>query len=467
MKSFADLQLSEPLCQALEKEKYSVPTEIQEQSIPHLMEGGDLLGSAQTGTGKTAAFALPVLEQISKIGKRPRRREVRALVLVPTRELAEQVCNSFNRYGRFTKCHSTAVFGGVGYVPQVKALRSGVDVLVATPGRLLDLFEAGHLDLEYVKHFIMDEADRMLDMGFKDDLERIIVELPEDRQTMLFSATMHTSIVKLAKKILNNPKRVSISPTVVTADNINEQVIFVKPENKNKQLLELLEDDEIGRAIVFTRTKRMADQLSKKLNTKRMKADAIHGDKRQNARQRSLAKFKKGKVRILVATDVAARGIDVDGITHVFNYELSDEPENYVHRIGRTARAGKNGTAITLCDPNDRGMLLSVQRLLKRKLEVNEVAEYHNATLAARCVQEEKPKSKRRKRGGRPSSRSSSAKGNSSNRQSSSKRRGKAQEDRASNNSSPGGKAGAKSKKRWSNAKKRKRTSGSKASMSA
>jgi ATP-dependent RNA helicase RhlE len=403
MTTFADLQLKDALCRALEKEGYEKPTEIQAASIPHLLTGGDLLGSAQTGTGKTAAFALPILEHLSEIGKRPRRHEVRALVLTPTRELANQVTDSFNRYAHFTKCHATAVYGGVGYVPQVRALRSGADVLVATPGRLLDLFEEGHLDLEFVKHFVLDEADRMLDMGFKDDLERIVSELPKERQTILFSATMPPAIAKLAKKILDNPKRVNISDVPVTAHNIDEQVMFVKRNDKNAQLLELLKDDQIERAIVFTRTKRMADQLSKSLNTKKMKADAIHGDKRQNARQRSLQKFKNGKVRVLVATDVAARGIDVDGVSHVINYELSDEPENYVHRIGRTARAGKSGIAVTICDPEDRGLLLGVERLLKRKIVVNENGLFHDAALAERhkSAKDGRPSNGRPSKGGR------------------------------------------------------------------
>lgn len=398
MTTFADLQLIEPLCRALEKRKYTTPTPIQEASIPHLLSGGDLLGSAQTGTGKTASFALPILQHMFTTRKTPKKHEVGALVLTPTRELANQVMDSFRHYGRFTNTICSAVYGGVGYGPQIKALRAGVHVLVATPGRLLDLFEEGHLDLEHVQFLVIDEADRMLDMGFKNDLERIISEIPSERQTILFSATMPPEITRLSKKILTDPKRIDISNASLTAQNIDEQVMFVHRDNKNAQLFELLKDKDVERAIVFTRTKHTAEQLSKKLNTQKVSADAIHGDKRQNARQRSLARFRNGQVRVLVATDVAARGIDVDGITHVINYQLSDEPENYVHRIGRTARAGKSGTALTLCDPEDSNLLLGVERLLKRKIAINESITYYDAAVAARHLRANEPRGRKNSR---------------------------------------------------------------------
>ncbi len=401
MTTFADLQLNEALCRALAAEKYETPTPIQEDSIPHLLSGGDLLGSAQTGTGKTAAFALPVLHHLMGIEKRPRKKEVRALVLTPTRELAVQVAESFRVYGKFSKLKSTVVYGGVGYGPQIKALREGVDILVATPGRLLDLFSEGRLDLKYAQFLVLDEADRMLDMGFKKDIETLIAELPKERQTLLFSATMPPEIAKLAAKILNNPKRVDVSPATMTAHNIDEQVMFVHRDKKNALLFDLLNDKEIERAIVFTRTKHVAERLTKSLNNRKVRAEAIHGNKSQNARQKSLTRFRDGRCRILVATDVAARGIDVDGITHVINYQLSNEPESYVHRIGRTARAGKSGTAVTLCDSEESGYLLDVERLLKRKLVIRDDVEYHDAELAQRHLLAKSSLKRNRSRGGR------------------------------------------------------------------
>lgn len=402
MKTFADLQLAEPLCRSLAAQKYEIPTDIQASSIPHLLTGGDLLGSAQTGTGKTASFALPVLHHIMSIGKRPRKFEVRALVMTPTRELAEQVSDSFRRYSQFTKLETAVVYGGVSYGPQIKALRKGVDVLVATPGRLMDLFGEGHLDLEHVQHLIVDEADRMLDMGFKKDLEKIISELPKKRQTILFSATVPSEIENFAKKILDNPKRVNVSPATITAQNIEESVVFVKSGDKNALLVDLLKKKDIERAIVFTRTKYIAERLSKKLKDENISADAIHGDKTQGARKRSLEKFRRGKAKVLVATDVASRGIDVDGISHVINFQLSHEAESYVHRIGRTARAGESGIAVTLCDASESDYLKNVEKFLKRQIRVDEENEFHDADIAKKHLSSRgsKPKSGRGKRGG-------------------------------------------------------------------
>ncbi len=382
MTTFADLQLIDPLRRALDEQGYKTPTEIQSKAIPHLLAGGDLLGTSQTGTGKTASFALPILQHIAELGRAPKKGEVRALVLAPTRELAVQIRKAFAQYGRFTKASSTAIYGGVGYGPQISTLRRGIDVLVATPGRLVDLINAGKCDLTGTQFLVLDEADRMLDMGFRKDLEFIVSKLPAQRQTLLFSATMPGTIAKLAKQVLSNPKRVSVEPVQVTARNISERVMFVSKENKNSLLFKLLDNSEIERAIVFTKTKHAAERLAKKLGKQKVRAVAIHGNKSQNARQRSLVKFGKGSVRVLVATDVAARGIDVDDVTHVINYQLSNEAESYVHRIGRTARAGKSGTAITLCESEERGLLTAIEKLLGRKLTVDTDNPYHDDVLA-------------------------------------------------------------------------------------
>ena len=388
--TFAKLQLIEPLCRALAGEKYKTPTEIQSASIPHLLMGGDLLGSAHTGTGKTASFALPVLQQIVQVSKRRGKCRVRALVLTPTRELAVQVADSFCKYGKYTKTSCLVIHGGVGYGPQIRALRRGIDILVATPGRLLDLHNNSHLDLKHAQFLVIDEADRMFDMGFRRDLETIIRELPEERQTILFSATMPKEILKFAKQTLANPKRVSVSPVTITAQNIDDRVVFVNKKHKKALLVELLKDKDMKKVMVFTRTKHVAERLSKVLKAKNINVEVIHGNKSQNARQRSLAKFRNGKVRILVATDVAARGIDVNGITHVINYQLSNEPESYVHRVGRTARAGRSGTALTLCDSEESQFLFNVERLLKRKLVVEDELPYFDSNLAKRHLLTEK-----------------------------------------------------------------------------
>ena len=368
--SFADLQLSAPLLRAIASKGYAQPTPIQAQAIPHLLEGRDLLGVAQTGTGKTAAFALPMLQLLAKDSRRPRPRSPRALVLTPTRELASQVSDSFRIYGKDLSVTTTVVFGGVGQSPQVQALRRGVDVLVATPGRLLDLVGQHHVDLRSVEFFVLDEADRMLDMGFIRDVRRVIDELPEDRQSLLFSATMPADIVQLAQRLLHDPIRVEVTPPSTTVELIEQKVYFVEKADKRDLLAKLLEDRDIVRALVFTRTKHGADRVVKHLQKLDFKVDAIHGDKSQNGRERALAAFRDGKILALVATDIAARGIDVPEISHVINFDLPNVPESYVHRIGRTARAGRGGVALSFCDAEERAFLRDIEKEIRQRIPV-------------------------------------------------------------------------------------------------
>jgi len=346
-----------------------VPTPIQREAIPHVMRGHDLLGCAQTGTGKTAAFALPLLHRLSEPG-RGRRGGPRVLVLAPTRELALQIFESFTIYGRNLPCRCTAIFGGVAQGPQVGALRRGVDVLVATPGRLLDLIGQGCVALGEVESLVLDEADRMLDMGFIDPIRRIIAKLPSRRQNLLFSATMPGPIATLAEQILRQPVKVSVTPPASTVDTVSQWVLFVRQADKRALLREVLRDPTLTRAIVFTRTKAGANRVARDLDSAGVAAEAIHGNKSQNARQRALGAFRDGRVRVLVATDIAARGIDVDGISHVINFELPNEPESYVHRIGRTARAGARGVALSLCDASERTYLREIERLTRAHVAV-------------------------------------------------------------------------------------------------
>ena len=369
MQSFNQLDLVEPLTRAIDEEGYSTPTPIQSQAIPHLLEGRDLLGCAQTGTGKTAAFALPMLQRLAG-GRRPASGHTRALIMTPTRELAIQIADSFEAYGRHLRLSYAVMFGGVGQRPQVEQMRRGVDVLVATPGRLLDLMGQGHVNLKQVEIFVLDEADRMLDMGFINDVRRVLRELPAKRQTLLFSATMPREIAELADKMLDNAVSVAVAPISSTADGVDQCVMFVEKGDKRHLLRELLElDGEIGRALVFTRTKHGANRLTKQLATVTT-AEAIHGNKAQRARQRALENFREGRTRVLVATDIAARGIDVEGITHVINFDIPNEPESYVHRIGRTARAGATGTAIAFCQADERRFLQDIERLIGEEIPV-------------------------------------------------------------------------------------------------
>ena len=370
MTSFADLGLSAPIQRAVTAENYATPTPIQAKAIPHLLAGRDLLGCAQTGTGKTAAFALPILHRLSNDIRRPAPKACRALVLTPTRELAAQIRASFATYGKHLKLSCAVVFGGVGQGQQVKALARGVDVLVATPGRLLDLMGQGLVRLDRLEVFVLDEADRMLDMGFIHDVRRVIAALPERRQSLFFSATMLPEVVRLAGSILNDPVKVEAHPVGSTVELVEQRVMFVDKAGKRALLGRLLKDGEVGRALVFTRTKHGADRVVRQLAQDGVAADAIHGNKSQNARTSALERFRTGAGRVLVATDIAARGIDVEGITHVINYDLPNIPESYVHRIGRTARAGRSGVAISFCDGEERAYLRDIEALTKTKIKV-------------------------------------------------------------------------------------------------
>jgi ATP-dependent RNA helicase RhlE len=368
--TFAELGVAQPLLQALEAESYHTPTPIQLRAIPALLAGKDMLGIAQTGTGKTAAFGLPLLQRLAANRQNAGPRRTRALILAPTRELAIQISDSFKTYGRHLNLRHTVVLGGVGQQPQVKALARGVDTLVATPGRLLDLMEQGHVMLDRVECMVLDEADRMLDMGFIRDVRRIVAVLPEKRQSLLFSATMPGEVERLAADMLREPVRVDVTPKVVTVDKVEQRVLLVETRDKRAALARLLRDPALSRVLVFTRTKHGANRVSADLDKAGVDAAAIHGNKSQQARQRALEDFRSGRARVLVATDIAARGIDVDGVSHVINYELPHEPESYVHRIGRTARAGAAGVALSLCDGSERNLLRAIERLIRRPLPV-------------------------------------------------------------------------------------------------
>ena len=368
--TFASLGLSEPLLRSLAAENYLVPTPIQIRAIPALLSGRDLLGIAQTGTGKTAAFGLPLLQQLAEHKARAEQRATRALILAPTRELAIQIDASLKTYGRHLGLRTAVIVGGVNQNPQIHAMKHGIDILVATPGRLLDLVKQRHVRLDGVTAFVVDEADRMLDMGFIKDVRRIVAMLPKKRQSMLFSATMPDDVVKLVGDMLHQPERIEVSPPTKTADKIDQWVIHIDQKDKRALLAHLLRDDAFKRVIVFTRTKHVANRVSEHLDRAGFSADAIHGNKSQNARQRALQGFRSGHVRVLVATDIAARGVDVDDISHVINFELPNEPESYVHRIGRTARAGAAGIAISFCDPSERTFLRDIERLVRRQISV-------------------------------------------------------------------------------------------------
>jgi ATP-dependent RNA helicase RhlE len=369
---FQSLNIIEPILKALQEEGYTSPTPIQVQAIPIVLQGTDLLGCAQTGTGKTAAFAVPILQLLRATKTNDKKRKIRSLVVTPTRELAIQIDESFKAYGRHTGLNSTVIFGGVTQSTQTNALRHGVDILIATPGRLLDLMNQGHVTLRDVEIFVLDEADRMLDMGFIHDVKRIIAELPKKRQSLFFSATLLPEIMKLASTIVHNPAKVSVTPNALTVDVIRQTVFFVDKGNKNALLLELLKDDDIKTALVFTRTKHGADKVVKILVKHNIKAEAIHGNKAQNARQRALSNFKAQTTRVLVATDIAARGIDVDDMEYVINFEIPNIPETYVHRIGRTGRAGAKGTAFSFCDAEEKEYLRDIEKLIAKKIPVTD-----------------------------------------------------------------------------------------------
>lgn len=367
---FQSLNLIEPILMALKEEGYTTPTPIQAQAIPIVLKGTDLLGCAQTGTGKTAAFAIPIIQLLHNNKINVKQRKIRSLIVTPTRELAIQIGESFTAYGRHTGLMNTVIFGGVNQNPQIAALRRGVDVVIATPGRLLDLMNQGHLSLREVEIFVLDEADRMLDMGFIHDVKKLLTVLPKNRQSLFFSATMPPDIIKLADSILQNPAKVSVTPVSSTVDIINQYVYFVDKGNKNALLLDILKDKNIKTALVFTQTKHGADKVVKVLLKNNITSEAIHGNKAQNARQRALTNFKAHTTRVLVATDIAARGIDVDDLEYVINYEMSNVAETYVHRIGRTGRAGAKGTAYSFCDAPEKEYLRDVEKLIGKKLAV-------------------------------------------------------------------------------------------------
>jgi ATP-dependent RNA helicase RhlE len=367
--SFAALGLIDPLQRAVAAAGYVKPTPIQAQAIPHLLAGRDLLGCAQTGTGKTAAFALPILDRLARHPRRPGRGP-RALVLTPTRELATQIADDFGDYGVNVASECAVIFGGVGQGNQVQALRRNVDIVVATPGRLIDLMGQGHARFDACEILVLDEADRMLDMGFIEPIRRIIDALPRKRQNLMFSATMPAEIGQLARRILVNPVDVAVAPVSSTVEQITQWVLHVERNDKRALLREVLRDPKMTRVLVFTRTKRGANKVAQELDRNGVRADAIHGNKSQGARQRALDSFKRGGIRVLVATDIAARGIDVTGVSHVINYEIPHEPESYVHRIGRTARAGASGVALSFCDHEERSDLRAIERLTRTTLRV-------------------------------------------------------------------------------------------------
>jgi ATP-dependent RNA helicase RhlE len=376
--SFEKLNLIEPILRALNNEGYKTPTPIQEKAIPILLERKDLLGCAQTGTGKTAAFAIPILQLLHQdelyVKGAP---GIKALILTPTRELAIQIGESFEAYGKHLKLRHTVIFGGVSQRSQTDALRAGVDILIATPGRLLDLMDQRYVKLQAMKMLVLDEADRMLDMGFIHDVKKIISRIPSKRQTIFFSATMPAEIAKLADTILTAPVKVEVTPVSSTANTIKQSVYFVEKKDKKKLLLHLLQDKGIATALVFARTKHGADRVAKDLIQSGIRAEAIHGNKSQGARQRALSNFKSQHTRVLVATDIAARGIDVDDLTHVINYELPNVPETYVHRIGRTGRAGASGISFSFCDEEEKEYLHDIHKLIKKTIPVVEDQPYH------------------------------------------------------------------------------------------
>ncbi|MEO8794534.1 MAG: DEAD/DEAH box helicase [Daejeonella sp.] len=400
--SFENLNLIEPILKALKTEGYTTPTPIQEQSIPIILQRKDLLGCAQTGTGKTAAFAIPILQILNEgkiYDKGPK--AIKSLILTPTRELAIQIGESFTAYGKHTGLKHSVIFGGVSQGSQVTALRNGVDILIATPGRLLDLINQKFVHLHHLKIFVLDEADRMLDMGFIHDVKKIITKIPQKRQTLFFSATMPQEIQKLANTILVNPEKVEVTPVSSTADTIEQAIYFVEKSDKKKLLIHLLNDKTIKSALVFSRTKHGADKIVKDLIKANIKAEAIHGNKSQNARQKALTNFKSGVIRALVATDIAARGIDIDELSHVVNYELPNVPETYVHRIGRTGRAGSSGIAFSFCDDEEMEYLKDIQKLISKSIPVVEEQPYHMKAASFKFEQPAKKKVKEKNK--RPS----------------------------------------------------------------
>ncbi len=408
--TFNELQIIEPILKALINEGYTIPTPIQEQAIPILLKGRDILGCAQTGTGKTAAFSIPIIQKLHENrdvadvntgrNSKKQRKNIKALVLTPTRELAAQIGDSFSSYGKFTSLKHTVIYGGVRQRSQTDAIRNGVDILIATPGRLLDLVNQGHVNLRHIEFFVLDEADRMLDMGFITDIKRVIDLIPESRQTLLFSATMPSEISSLAESLLNNPVKVEVTPVEATVDLIDQYLYFADRGDKTPLLIDLLNDDDVESALIFSRTKHGADKLSKSLTRAGINCDAIHGNKSQNARQKSLLDFKRKRTRVLVATDIAARGIDINQISHVINYDLPEAAETYVHRIGRTGRAGYSGVALSFCDSGELGMLKSIQKLIGKDINVVVGHEFECAVCVEKIERLKKSVAKGKERGG-------------------------------------------------------------------
>jgi len=365
---FEELNIIAPIAKALKEENYTEPTSIQSQAIPILLDGNDIMASAQTGTGKTAAFAIPILQHLESRGSKSKK--IKALVLTPTRELAIQIGESFTTYGKYTDIKNTVIFGGVNQNKQTAAIKQGVDVLIATPGRLLDLMNQGFINLKDIEYFVLDEADRMLDMGFIHDIRKVIAVLPDRRQSLFFSATMPDTIVELSRKILKNPQKIAVSPVSSTAQTIQQYLYYTNKASKKELLLHILEDPKMDQVLLFDRTKHGADRIVKELKKQNIKAAAIHGDKAQNQRQKALSQFKEKQIRVLVATDIAARGIDIDKLQYVINYDIPNVAETYVHRIGRSGRAGEEGVAISLCEPEENAYLKDIEKLIKQEVPV-------------------------------------------------------------------------------------------------
>jgi ATP-dependent RNA helicase RhlE len=403
--TFKELNIIEPILKALDDEGYSRPTPIQELSIPILQEKKDLLGCAQTGTGKTAAFAIPILQHLSLEEKQTKgRRKIQALIITPTRELAIQIGESFSTYGKYTELKNTVIFGGVNQNPQTRVLNSGVDILVATPGRLLDLMDQGFISLSDVKYFVLDEADHMLDMGFIHDIKKIVARVPEKRQSLFFSATMPPSIVKLSGNILGKPEKVTIHPEQTTAEKVTQSLYYVSKKNKPKLLIHLLQSSAFDSVLIFSRTKHGANKIVRILEKVNIKSEAIHGNKSQSARQKALTNFKTGVSKVLIATDIAARGIDVEEMSHVINFDLPNIPETYIHRIGRTGRAGASGVALSFCDVEERPYLKDIEKLIGQKIPVISENPYFDDTEDVPGRGPAKPQQQNR----RPSARSRS-----------------------------------------------------------
>ena len=400
MTDFAGLNLAQPILRALSDEGYTTPTPIQEKSIPPLLEGRDLLGVAQTGTGKTASFALPILQSFAENSRKAVPNRPFVLILAPTRELVTQIAESLRTYGRQMPLRIQTVFGGTSMRNQIVAMQRGVHILVATPGRLMDLMKQRHVNLDSVDVFVLDEADRMLDMGFIGDVKRIAKVLPHERQTVLFSATMPKTVEGLANELLNDPVKVEVTPAATTVEKIEQRLLFVAKDDKRALLGELMNDPRIERVLIFTRTKHGADRVARHLHDNGVKSDAIHGNKAQNARQRALKGFRDGDIRALVATDIAARGIDVDGVTHVINFDLPNDAESYVHRIGRTARAGASGIAISFCAHDERGCLRDIEKCIRQPVPVFDGHPYHAADIANSAANDSGPDVRKNNGGG-------------------------------------------------------------------